>query len=564
VNVSVQREQLEADVLIVGAGPAGLSCALHLANLIRKHNESGAKPELSAENVYVLEKGREIGAHQLSGAIMNPKALAELVPDFQKSAPLDARVTDSAALLFTAGSSFRFPITPPPFQNNGNYVVSLNKVVKWLGGLVEAAGVNVFKEFGGAQLVYEGPGVRGVITEDKGLDKNGRPKDNYTPGYELRAKVTVLAEGTRGSLTKRLVEEKKLANINPQSYGIGIKELWDIEPGRIEPGYVAHTLGWPISAELYGGGWIYGLPNNRVSIGLVLALEYSDPQFDAHAAFQKWKTHPFIKNLLDGGKLVRYGAKSLPYGGWYAMPRNVVDGALIIGDSGSFLDSQRLKGIHLAMKSGMLAAETIFEALKTGDTTAKTLGGFERRVEQSYIKTELWKVRNFHQSFQRGMLRGFVHTAFQQITGGRGLIDPMRADAGYKHYKKIAAAKRPLGGEERFKGDGKLTFDRLTDVYHSGTRHEEDQPCHLHVLDNDICVTKCVEEYGNPCQYFCPAAVYEMAKEVGAVRKEKDGLKLKINAANCVHCKTCDIADPYQIIDWVVPEGGGGPNYEGM
>jgi len=555
--MSVQREQLEADVLIVGAGPAGLSCALHLANLIKKHNEAGGKPELSAENIYVLEKGREIGAHQLSGAIMNPKALAELVPDFAKSAPLDTPVTDSAALLFTAGSSFRFPITPPPFQNKGNYVVSLNKIVKWLGGLVESAGVSVFKEFGGAELVYDGQGVAGVITEDKGLDKNGKPKDNYTPGYELRAKVTVLAEGTRGSLTKKLVAEKKLDNINPQSYGIGIKELWDVQPGRIKPGYVAHTLGWPVSTDMYGGGWIYGLSNNRVSIGLVLALEYADPQFDPHVAFQKWKTHPFVEKLLDGGKLVRYGAKSLPYGGWYAMPRNTVDGVLIIGDSGSFLDSQRLKGIHLAMKSGMLAAETIFEALKTGDTTSKALGEFQKRVEQSYVRDELWKVRNFHQSFQHGMLRGFVQTAFQQISGGRGLVDPMRADAGYKHYKKLDGAKRAANSEERSKGDGKLTFDRLTDVYHSGTRHNEDQPCHLHVLDTNICITKCVEEYGNPCQYFCPAAVYEMVKD-------GSGQRLKINFANCVHCKTCDIADPYQIITWVVPEGGGGPNYEGM
>jgi len=564
--VNVQREQLEADVLIVGAGPAGLSCALHLANLIKKHNESGAKPELSAENIYVLEKGREIGAHQLSGAILNPKALAELVPDFEKSAPLDTPVTDSAALLFTERSSFRFPVTPPPFQNKGNYVVSLNRIVKWLGGLVEAAGVNVFKEFGGAELVYKNCAVAGVITEDKGLDKNGKPKDNYTPGYELRAKVTVLAEGTRGSLTKKLVAEKKLDNINPQSYGIGIKELWDVQPGRIEPGYVAHTLGWPVSTDMYGGGWIYGLANNRASIGLVLALEYADPQFDPHAAFQKWKTHPFVKKLLDGGKLVRYGAKSLPYGGWYAMPRNTADGVLIIGDSGSFLDSQRLKGIHLAMKSGMLAAETIFEALKTGDASAKTLGGFQSGVEQSYIRDEMWKVRNFHQSFQHGMFRGFFYTAFQQITGGRGLVDPMRAEAGYKHYKKIRAAKSSQDAEERFKGDGKLTFDRLTDVYHSGTRHEEDQPCHLHVLDTNICITRCVEEYGNPCQYFCPAAVYEIAREVDrtAVAGETERLRLKINFANCVHCKTCDIADPYQIIDWVVPEGGGGPNYEGM
>jgi electron-transferring-flavoprotein dehydrogenase len=564
--MTVQREQLEADVLIVGAGPAGLSCALQLANLIKKHNESGARPELSAENIYVLEKGREIGAHQLSGAIMNPKALAELVPDFAKSAPLDTAVTDSAALFFTEGSSFRFPITPPPFQNKGNYVISLNKLVKWLGGLVEATGVNIFKEFGGAELVYKGQGVAGVITEDKGLDKNCKPKDNYTPGYELRAKVTVLAEGTRGSLTKKLVAEKKLDNINPQSYGIGIKELWDVQPGRIKPGYVAHTLGWPVSSDMYGGGWIYGLSNNRVSIGLVVALEYADPLFDPHAAFQTWKTHPFVKKLLDGGKLVRYGAKSLPYGGWYTMPRNTVDGVLIVGDAGSFLDSQRLKGIHLAMKSGMLAAETIFQALKTGDTTARTLGIFQDRINQSYIRDELWKVRNFHQSFQHGTFRGFIQSAFQQVSGGRGLVDPMRSEGGYKHYKKLDGAKRTAGPEERFKGDGKLTFDRLTDVYHSGTRHNEDQPCHLHVLDTNVCVTRCLEEYGNPCQYFCPAAVYEMAKEVerSTVTGKQEALKLKINFANCVHCKTCDIADPYQIIDWVVPEGGGGPNYEGM
>src|ERR1700741_2074849 len=397
--MAIQREQLEADVLIVGAGPAGLSCALHLANLIKKHNASGAKPELSAENIYVLEKGREIGAHQLSGAIMNPKALAELIPDFATAAPLDTPVTDDAALFFTEGSSVRFPITPPPFKNKGNYVVSLSRMTKWLGGLVEKSGVNLFTQFGGAQLIYEREGIAGVITEDKGLDKNGKPKDNYTPGYELRAKVTVLAEGPRGSLTKKLVAEKKLDNINPQSYGIGIKELWDVQPGRIVPGYVAHTLGWPVSTDMYGGGWIYGLSNNRLSIGLVVALEDADPQFYPHAALQKWKTHPFVKKLLDGGKLVRYGAKSLPYGGWYAMPRNTVDGVLIIGDSGSFLDSQRLKGIHLAMKSGMLAAETIYEALKTGDTSNKTLGKFQNRVEQSYIRDELWKVRNFHQSF---------------------------------------------------------------------------------------------------------------------------------------------------------------------
>jgi electron-transferring-flavoprotein dehydrogenase len=551
--MAIQREQLEADVLIVGAGPAGLACALHLANLIKQHNASGSKPELSAENIYVLEKGREIGAHQLSGAIMNPKALAELVPDFHKTAPLDTPVTDSAALVFTEKSSYRIPITPPPFNNSGNFVISLNKLVKWMGGLVESAGVNVFKEFGGAELIYEGDGIAGVITEDKGLDKNGKPKDNFTPGYELRAKVTVLAEGTRGSLTKKLVAKKNLDNINPQSYGIGIKELWDIQPGKLQPGNVAHTLGWPISTKMYGGGWIYGLSNNRVSIGLVIALEYENSRFDPHAVFQMWKTHPFVRDILEGGKLVRYGAKSLPYGGWYAMPQNYLNGVLIVGDSGSFLDSQRLKGVHLAMKSGMLAAETIFEALKKADYSANTLKLYKEKIDKSYIKEELWKVRNFHQSFRNGLLEGFFYSGLQQITGGAGIIDPMRAHAGHEAYRPIFGRPAP----ERFKGDGKLTFDRLTDVYHSGTRHDEDQPCHLKVQDLNICSTRCVEEFGNPCQYFCPAAVYEMVKE-------GNSQKLKINAANCVHCKTCDIADPYQIIDWVVPEGGGGPNYEGM
>jgi electron-transferring-flavoprotein dehydrogenase len=551
--MSIQREQLEADVLIVGAGPAGLSCALHLANLIKKHNAIGCKPELSAENIYVLEKGRDLGAHQLSGAIMNPKALRELVPDFEKSAPLDTPVTDSAALVFTEKKSYRIPITPPPFNNAGNYVVSLSRLVKWLGGLVEGAGVNVFKEFGGAELIYERNGIAGVITEDKGVDKHGKPKANYTPGYELRAKVTVLAEGPRGSLTKKLVGKYKLDNINPQTYGIGVKELWDVAPGKITPGYVAHTLGWPVSSKMYGGGWIYGLRDNRVSIGLVIALEYHDPHYDPHAAFQMWKTHPFVRNLLDGGKMVRYGAKSLPYGGWYAMPRSYVDGGLIVGDSGSFLDSQRLKGIHLAMKSGMLAAETICEALKAGDTSAKTLKFYKDKIDRSYIKDELWRVRNFHQSFHNGLFDGFFYSSLQEITGGRGLIDPMRTHPGNEAYNHIHGRPAP----ERFKGDGKLTFDRLTDVYHSGTRHEEDQPCHLKILEPTICGTRCAEEYGNPCQYFCPAAVYEIARE-------GEALKLKVNFANCVHCKTCDIADPYQIIDWTVPEGGGGPNYEGM
>jgi electron-transferring-flavoprotein dehydrogenase len=551
--MAIERERLDADVLIVGAGPAGLACALHLANLIQKHNESGAKPELSAENIYVLEKARELGAHQLSGAIMDPRGLAELVPDFEKSAPLDTPVTADAAYFFTGASAWKFPITPPPLRNHGNYVVSLSKLVKWLGGLVEKTGINVFTQFAGAHLLYEGGGIAGVITEDKGLDKHGKPKDNFTPGYELRAKVTVLAEGPRGSLTKDLVAKLELDGLNPQVYGIGLKELWDVQPGRIEPGFVAHTMGWPLDSSLYGGGWIYGMRDNRVSLGLVVALEYADPRFDPHAAFQQWKTHPFIRKIIEGGKLVRYGAKTLPYGGWYSMPRTCVDGGLVIGDSASFLNSQRLKGIHMAIKSGMLAAESIFDALRTGDTSARTLSAFPTKVEQSWVKKELWAVRNFHQGFHGGLYAGLFHTGVQMITGGRGLIDPWRTGPGHEAYQKIDGAPAPA----RFKGDGVLTFDRLTDVYHSGTRHEEDQPCHLVVTEPDICAGRCTREYGNPCEYFCPAAVYEMVEEKGERR-------LKINASNCVHCKTCDVMDPYQIINWVPPEGGGGPNYEGM
>jgi electron-transferring-flavoprotein dehydrogenase len=551
--VTVERERLDADVLIVGAGPGGLACAFHLANLIKQHNSSDAKPELSAENIYVLEKGREIGAHQLSGAILDPRAIRELVLDFEKAPPFDTPVSSDAFYYLSKGSAWKSPITPPPFHNHGNYVVSLNKLVKWLGGLVEQAGINLFTQFAGAQLIYEGEGIAGVITEDKGVDKNGKPKDNYTPGYELRAKVTVLAEGPRGSLTKDLVTKKKLNGPNPQTYGVGIKELWEVPAGRVAPGYVAHTLGWPLPKSIYGGGWIYGLRDNRVSLGMVMALEYHDPRFDPHEAFQSYKTHPFVRQILEGGKMARYGAKTVPYGGWYSMPRSYVDGGLIIGDSASLLNSQRLKGIHTAMKSGMLAAETIFDALRAGDTSAKALSAYPQKIEQSWIKKELWSVRNFHQAFQRGFWPGMVHAGMQYISGGRGLIDPMHSRPGYEAYHKIDSP----APAERFKGDGKLTFDRLTDVYHSGTRHEDDQPCHLVVADLNVCSTKCVEEYGNPCQYFCPAAVYEMVQEKGELR-------LKINASNCVHCKTCDIADPYQIINWVVPEGGGGPNYEGM
>ena len=512
---------------------------------------------LSTENIYVLEKGRELGAHQLSGAVMNPRGLRELIPDFEKSAPLDTPVTGDDAYFFTSSDAWKFPITPPPLRNHGNYVVSLSKLVKWLGELVEKAGVNVFTQIAGSSLLYDGNGIAGVITDDKGLDKNGKPKANFTAGYELHAKITVLAEGSRGSLTKDLVNHFRLDGLNPQVYAIGVKELWSVQPGRIATGYVAHMLGWPLDSDKYGGGWVYGMSDNRVSLGLVVGLEYKNPLFDPHEAFQKFKMHPFVRRILEGGKIVRYGAKAIPEGGWYSMPHNYVDGGLIIGDAASFLNSQRLKGIHLAIKSGMLAAETIYEALATCDTSEKTLSTFPQKIESSWIKEELWEVRNFHQGFRHGLWAGLVNAGLQLVSGGRGPSDPLRVGPGNQEYENLHRDLIVVDQSDRFKGDGVLTFDRLTDVYYSGTRHEEDQPCHLLISDWNICSDRCVREYGNPCQYYCPAAVYEMGTD-------KSGIHLKINATNCVHCKACDIADPYGNITWVPPEGGGGPNYEGM
>jgi electron-transferring-flavoprotein dehydrogenase len=553
-DLAEQREVLTPKVLIIGAGAAGLSCALHLARLIERHRQARHSASLSPGNIYVLEKGRELGSHQLSGAILDPRALRELIPDLPNLLPFGTSVTSDAVYFLTASRAWRSPYRPRPLRNHGNHIVSVSDLVKWLGALAEKAGVTIFTQTAGKELLYEKQGIAGVITDDKGVDRNGRRKANFTPGYELRAKVTVLAEGPRGSLTKDLVNHFRLDGTNPQIYAIGIKELWKIAPGRIRTGQVVHTLGWPLRSEFFGGGWLYGMSGNRLSVGLVVGLEYHDSLFDAHAAFQKFKTHPFVRRLLDGGELIRYGAKVLPEGGWYSMPRMYVDGGLVIGDSAGLVNSERLKGIHIAMKSGMLAAETIFEALESGDFSGQALSALKTKIDRSWIKQELRPVRNFHQGFRRGLFRGLAHGAIQRMTRGRGVADPMRVRAGHEEYYKLEGEPPPFS---RTRGDGVLTFDPLTDVYYSGTRHEEDQPCHLVILQPDICQGRCRREYGNPCQYFCPAAVYEMVQEQGEYH-------LKIHASNCVHCKSCDIADPYQIINWIPPEGGGGPNYVEM
>jgi electron-transferring-flavoprotein dehydrogenase len=556
----VKRETLEPAVVIVGAGPAGLSCALRLAQLIEQQKaQPSSVPALSPEDIYVLEKAGEIGAHCLSGAVLDPCSLRELVPDFEaKGAPIESPVKDDAVYFLTSTGRWKLPVNPPFLQNHGNYIVSVNKLAKWLGELVEAAGVSLFPGIAGSEILYDGQRVAGVRTDDKGIDKNGNPKPNFQPGYDLRASVTVFAEGTRGSLTKQLVRHQGLDRAaNPQAYSLGVKELWQIPAGCIRRGQVIHTAGWPLRGRQFGGGFIYALEETLLSVGLVAGLDSEDPRFDVHNCFQQFKTHPFVKGLLEGGELLRYGAKTIPEGGYFSIPATATDGALIVGDAAGFLNAQRLKGLHLAIKTGMLAAETIFEALAGQDCSRAALNRFEEKWRASWVRDELWKVRNYRQGFERGVWPGMLHAGLQMVTGGRGVRAryPLRKD--HEHMKCLGQTHPDAAA--KVKPDGTLTFDKLSDVYRSGTSHEEDQPCHLKIADFDICNNRCTREYGNPCQHFCPAAVYEM--EEGA---DGSGKRLKINASNCVHCKTCDIADPYEIITWLAPEGGGGPRYERM
>jgi electron-transferring-flavoprotein dehydrogenase len=555
MNAPVERETMEVDVLFVGAGPATLASAYHLMQTCKAR---GIEPP----SVLVIEKGAEVGDHMLSGAVVNPRGIQELMPDFvEQGFPTEYVCTKDMTYLFVGKSAIPLPVNPPMFRKRGYHVASISNVAKWLAKKCEEQGVEIYAGFAADQMLYEGQKVAGVRLGDMGVDKNGKPKANYQPGMEIRAKVTVLGEGVRGSLTKQLVARFELEGDNPQVYETGIKEIWRIKPEKHVPGRVIHGMLLANLPKYFGGMWLYDMKDNLVSYGMVCALDAASPFHDPHLEAQKFKTHPWMRELLDGAELVRYGAKTIPMGGLSAMPKLYVDGALLVGDAAGFCNAERLAGVHMAMKSGMMAAETIADAIELDDFTSLTLGGYTERYRQSWAYEEHRRARNFHGAFSMGLPFFLVNEPFRLfLTGGRGLVDDIQFAPGHSHYKKLAELPPEKRHKEAFEFDGKLTFSKEHLVQFSGAKHEVDQPSHLVVADTDLCRDLCAEEYGNPCESFCPAAVYEMVDDTEHPGKKK----LFIHHENCVHCKTCDIADPYQVITWTTPEGGEGPDYTQM
>jgi electron-transferring-flavoprotein dehydrogenase len=528
---------MEYDVVTVGAGPAGLAFAIRLKQL---------KPDI---RVCVIEKASTVGAQILSGAVIEPEPLNALLPEWGKNPPpICVPVTeDEFWWLRDPGRGTRFPIVPPQMNNHGNFIVSLGALCAWLAPQAEALGVEIYPGFAAAETLHDDSGaVCGVRIGDMGVARNGSHKPGYTQGIDIKAPLTVLAEGCRGHLTKRLIERYRLdANSDPQTYGIGIKELWHLPPGRADAGKVVHTIGWPLDAATYGGSFIYHLDKDRVAIGFVVGLDYKDPMFSPFEAFQQLKHHATVKPLLEGGSIVSAGARAIVEGGYQSLPTCEMPGAILIGDTAGLLNVPKIKGTHQAIRSAMLAAEHV---VATGKAD-----GWDAKLRASPVVAELRKVRNIRPGFNKGFWAGLANAGWETVTAG---LSPwtLRNHADWKCLEKLGQYEAP---KREYVERTLPPRDRLAEVYFAATEHDEDQPVHLHVRDTNICVTRCAEEYGNPCQRFCPAAVYEIVEDQG-------GKRLQINAANCVHCKTCDIKDPYQIIDWVTPEGGSGPNYQNL
>ncbi len=563
----MQRDEMPVDVLFVGAGPACLSGAIHLKKLIDAHNEAidaGQKSgnKLDEVMIAVLEKGSDVGAHQLSGAVLDPLALNELFPDWKtrEDFPLERYVERDEMVFLTPTGHIKAPWLPPEMVNHGKPIISLGRFTKWLGTRAEELGISIFPGFSGNELLFEGNQCVGVRTGDKGIDKDGTPKDNFTPGMDMKAKVTILGEGPRGHLARKLIERRKLdANCNPMVYELGCKEVLELPPGTIKEGFVVHSLGFPLDMKTFGGSFMYSLGGDKVCIGMMTALDAADPMLDVHHQLQVLKNHPFVRGIIGQGKVVKYGAKAVTIGGWASMPQLYTDGAMLVGDSASFLNPMRIKGIHLSMKSGMLAAEAAFDALLSGDNSANTLKAYKERLDASWVRTEMEASKNMHANFGQGIVGGMVRTGVQWLFGPGSSTKPFEAD--YDHMKTISAyygQATPIE-KPKLEFDGKYLVDKLTDVYMSGTKHDEHQPAHLKIVDTEICATTCKEQYGNPCTKFCPAQVYNMRPN-----EQTGRLEMAVDFSNCVHCKTCDIRDPYQIITWVPPEAGEGPEYHAM
>ena len=538
-----QRERMEYDVVIVGAGPSGLAAAIRLKQLA-----AAAGGEVA---VCVVEKGSEIGAHILSGAVLEPRALNELIPDWkERGAPLNTPCTEDRFLYLTGNRAFRLP-TPPQMHNHGNYIISLGNLCRWLARQAEELGVEIYPGFAAAEVLYDESGrVRGVATGDMGIGRDGEPTERYMPGVELIARETLLAEGCRGSLTKTLFDRFRLREASdPQTYAIGVKELWEVAPERHRPGLVIHTIGWPLASDTYGGSFLYHLENRQVAVGFVIGLDYKNPFLNPFEEFQRFKTHPAIRPTFEDGRRIAYGARALSEGGFQSIPQVDFPGGAIIGDAAGFLNVPKIKGSHTAMKSGMVAAETIFARLNGADVRLRPA------LEKSWLWDELYRVRNVRPSFRLGLWGGLSYSALDTyLLRGRA---PWTFHNHADHTQLLRADSAPR--IEYPRPDGKISFDRLSSVFVSNTNHEEDQPPHLKLRVPETAIAVNYRLYDSPEQRYCPAGVYEIVDEGEAAAP-----RLQINAQNCVHCKTCDIKDPLQNIDWVVPEGGGGPNYPNM